>query len=311
MRDYSIAEVLPGLYFIDLKVGGEKELAGAYILASQGEAALIEAGPASSAVGMLAALSELGITPEEVRFILPTHIHIDHAGAAGILARHLPYARVLVHPRVGKHIVDPDAVLWPAATSVLGELAEIYGRPEPVPQARLVFFQEGMEIGLGDLALNVIYTPGHASHHMSIHIKELEVVFSGDAAGCYIPSIDALFPITTPPFRFEQAMNSIARLISISPKWNAFTHFGIFKEAAALYERARRKYALWASSALELEPLGIKSTEGVLEFMAERDEELRRLLLCKDGLRGVMSETMASILGVKEMAWERASQPTP
>lgn len=307
MKDYSIAEVFPGLYFLDLKVSGERELVGAYILTSRDDVALIEAGPASSAASMLRALSELGIVAEQVRFILPTHIHIDHAGAVGTLARHLPYSWVLVHPRVKEHVVNPEAVLWPAATSVLGELADIYGKPEPVPRERLFFFQEGMEIRLGDLTLNVIYTPGHASHHMSIYLNEWQMVFSGDAAGCYIPSIDALLPITTPPFRFEQAMESVDRLISISPKRNAFTHFGMYEEAVALYERAKKKYALWASFALELKPLGIESIEGALEFMAERDEELRRLTLHKDRLRGVMKETLASILGIKEMAWSQAS----
>ena len=169
------------LYMIDLEPSGMKGVIASYVLVGE-EVAIVEAGPKSTVNRLLEGLEEIGVGFGEVRYIALTHIHVDHAGGAGALIRHLPNARVVVHPRGCRNLEDPTK-LWTQTRRVLRSVADLYGRPDPVPRGRMVVGVDGVTLNLGGLNLRVLETPGHASHHLSFHEDLHGGVFAGDAAG--------------------------------------------------------------------------------------------------------------------------------
>src|SRR5574341_372116 len=242
---YSLKEELPGLWFLDLKVGGEEQYIGSYIIASGNEVALVEVGPSSTALNVIHALDELGFHPRDIRYLLPTHVHLDHAGASGTLLKHFPNASVIAHKRGVMHLADPEVTLWRASKAVLGFVADIYGKPEPVPNEKIIPVEDKMSLTLGKLTFEVIPTPGHASHHICFFLNPGKVVFTGDAAGTYLPSLDILLPQTPPPLRLESMLKSIETLISLDPSICAYTHFGVSRNTVEILKRHHNQLLLW------------------------------------------------------------------
>ncbi|MEE9252901.1 MAG: MBL fold metallo-hydrolase [Thermodesulfobacteriota bacterium] len=304
---YSVTEELPGVWFVDLRVSeGENAFIGAFIVASGGEAACVELGPASTAHKMACAVEELGIDTEQVKYLLPTHLHIDHAGAAGSLLKKYPQASVLAHPRAVPHMIDPDRALWQASVDVLGPLAELYGKPEPVPAERIMTFEEGMTLEVGRLKLNVHYTPGHASHHMSIMLEPGALLFPGDAAGCYLPGLDIIIPITPSPFRFEAELDSLEKLISLEPRTNAYTHFGFTKQPRHYMEAQREQLFSWKEIFKEIVAKDIINNNDIFSYLAERDENIKKLLEEAQMGSAFLKETALSFSGLIDTVKDEA-----
>lgn len=294
---YSVKEETPGVWFVDLKVGGEEEYTGAYIAASGKDVALVDVGPASTAENMLDALAEVGFNPESVKYLLLTHIHLDHGGASGNLIRHFPNADVVAHQRGIQHLVDPEAMLWRSANEVLGLVAKIYGKPEPVPKERIISVEREMSLTLGKLTFRVIPTPGHASHHVCIFLYPENIVFTGDAAGIYIPSRDIVLPATPPPFRLSAALKSIETMISHEPKLGAYTHFGISSNATQKLKKHYDQLEIWYESAKEIIARGIESEGEMLNLISKRDSDLRKFLLNSEKLFGLRRGVGTSLGG--------------
>jgi glyoxylase-like metal-dependent hydrolase (beta-lactamase superfamily II) len=172
-----------------------------------------------------------------------THIHLDHAGAAGELSGLLPNARVLAHPRARLHLEDPCR-LWEASLKTLGPLALQYGVIEPVPADRLQDVHEGMALELGrDTVLQFYFTPGHAPHHVSLMETSDHILVAGEAAGACING--SLRPATPPPFRLEETLASLEKLIALKPAQICYGHFGCYDEADARLSEYRDKVSLW------------------------------------------------------------------
>lgn len=305
---YRVSEVQPGLWFVDLRVGEEEEFVGAYIAASGDEAACIEIGPASTANKMLEAVRDVGIGREQVKYLLPTHIHLDHAGAAGTLIKEFTNAKVLVHPRAVPHIIDPEAALWKASQSTLGSTAEVFGKPEPVPEEKIISFEEGMALQLGDLTFHIIYTPGHSIHHTSIMLEPAGTLFPGDSAGCFMPSLDVVFPATPAPFRLESALESIDKLIALEPNTVAYTHFGTSPAAIPYLERERAQLLLWSEIFDEVVEMGIDDDGDILSFVSEKDDNIKTLLAKSTANSAVMREVIVAFSGFLEIAEARRTQ---
>ena len=177
------------LFLIDLETGGFKNLIASYVLKGKG-AVIVDSGPPSSIPNLLSGLKELDVKPEEVAFVALTHVHVDHSGGAAILLKSLPNARVIVHPKGAWHLAHP-AKLWQSTQQVLGEVAEMFGEPEPVPEDRIILASEDMTLEVGEgLRLKVLEAPGHASHNVSYYEYLNEGVFPGDAAGAYLGEFD-------------------------------------------------------------------------------------------------------------------------
>ena len=239
------------IHLIDLEPAGVEDLIASYVLKGN-RVGIIESGPSSTVQNLLSGLEELNVKTEDVAYVAVSHIHLDHGGGAGILLKHLPRAKLIVHPRGAPHMVNPEK-LWNQATQVLGErITRIYGRPEPVPQERIITAADGMVIDLGDdVKLKVVETLGHASHHLSYYDKLSDGIFTGDSAGIYVDKADVVVPTSPPPFRLDIALASIDKMIRLKPKSLYYTHFSKGTGAVERLRTYKEQLKLWARIAKE------------------------------------------------------------
>jgi glyoxylase-like metal-dependent hydrolase (beta-lactamase superfamily II) len=249
----------------------------AYLLVDNGRAAFIDTGHNAAVPRLLAALEQAGLARDQVDWVIPTHVHLDHAGGAGLLMQHLPKARLLVHPRGAPHLIDPTALIA-GATAVYGQevVARTYGRIEAVPAERVLSSHDGQHLTLGQRTLTLIDTPGHARHHHAIWDERSQGWFTGDTFGISYREFDGpdgpfIFPTTT-PVQFDPAAlrGSIARLMEHRPERVYLTHFG-------MVEGAERLASHLLAQLDEIEALGRR-----LAAHAHRDEALR------EGMAGVL-----------------------
>ncbi len=255
------------LYLIDLEPAGFENFITSYVILGE-KIAVVETGPTSTVDNLLSGLNEIGINFEDVNFVAVSHIHLDHGGGAGTLMRHLPNAKLIVHPKGAPHLVNPEK-LWTQSKQVLGKIAELYEEPAPVSPERIIQATDGMTISLGrGFELEVLETLGHASHHLSYDEKNSGILFPGDAAGIYLNQFDIIVPTTPPPFHMETALSSIDKLIRKSPNLLCYTHFGVAKNAIEKLERHATQLRLWAEIVVE----GIKKDE-TLEIISEQIQQ--------------------------------------
>jgi len=233
------------MYLIDLKPLGIENVIASYVLIGD-KVAIVETGPTTSIPNLLTGLQEIGIKNEEVDYVAVSHIHIDHGGGAGTLLQRLPNAKLVVHPRGAPHLVEPEK-LWTQTLQVLGRVAELYGKIQPVAKERILTAYDEMVIDLGNhIELRVLETLGHASHHLSFFESNGQGIFPGDAAGIYVNLYDVIVPTTPPPFNLEVALASINRLIALKPKQLYYTHFGPSGNAVEKLEEYANQLRLWA-----------------------------------------------------------------
>ena len=268
-------EIGKNLFLIDLETGGFKNIIASYVLKGT-KALLVETGPSSSVSNLLSGLKELNVKPEDVAYVAISHVHIDHGGGAGALLKFLPNAKVIVHPKGAPHLANPEK-LWLQAKEVLGSVAEIYGKPEPVPEDRLIVATEDMTFDVGDnVKLKAIETLGHASHHLSYYEPLNEGIFLGDAAGIYLSEFDMVIPTTPPPFRLGIALASLEKLTRLKPTALYYSHFGKAIDAGQRLQNYALQIKLWANIAKE----GIKnkqSPEAIRERILTEDSAVRKI----------------------------------
>jgi glyoxylase-like metal-dependent hydrolase (beta-lactamase superfamily II) len=205
----------------------------AYLLVDDGRAAFVDTGTNFAVPRLLAALDALGLARDAVDWVIPTHVHLDHAGGAGALMRELPHARMLVHPRGLRHMVDPSA-LYQGALAVYGAeaMAREYGELVGVDAARASATHDGMRIQVGRRSLQFADTPGHALHHHCIWDKTSAGWFTGDTFGLSYREFDTargpwILPSST-PVQFDPATLrvSVTRLLETQPRAMYLTHYG-------------------------------------------------------------------------------------
>lgn len=234
-------------------------LAACYLLRSGNEYAFIECGTSLSVPGLLAVLKHRGIAPEQIAWIMPTHVHLDHAGGAGLLMRECPNAKLVIHPRGARHMTDP-AQLIAGATAVYGEaqMAALYGEILPVPAERVVIAEDGFEIDFNGRVLRFIDAPGHARHHYAIWDAQSRGWFTGDSFGLSYREFDGpegpyLFPTTTPvQFEPEAWLQTIQRFLAVDPAYMFLTHYGRVGNVLQLAADLRGGIATYQSIALHL-----------------------------------------------------------
>lgn len=236
----------PGLLEIDTRLGGWTHITAGFVVEGASPV-LIETGSQSSAPTLIAELAELGISPDELAAIVVTHIHLDHAGGVGDLARAFPNATVYVHPAGARHLADPTRLVA-SAQQVYGPLLdELYGRLDPTPAERIVALDDGQRITVTEgLELEVLQTPGHAKHHVSIFHEPSGTMFCGDAVGVRLPEVGVLWPATPPPdFDLDKALASLEAMRSRRPSHLAFAHYGRFEHADDLLTEAADQLRAW------------------------------------------------------------------
>lgn len=221
-----------GITLIDTEQN-RNSLAACYLIRQGGEAALIECGTAPGVPRLLALLESFGLRREQIRYIIPTHVHLDHAGGAGLLMRELPAAQLVIHPRGARHMIEP-AKLIAGATAVYGEaaMAKQYGEILPVEASRVIVAEDGHRLSLAGRELEFIDTPGHARHHFSVWDVASRGFFTGDTFGLSYRVFDGpqgpwLMPTTTPvQFEPDAWQQTLDRYLAHEPQCMYLTHYG-------------------------------------------------------------------------------------
>lgn len=214
---------------IDLNFQDKTQAIASYLIRHNDGAVLIETGPGSTLPALEAALSAEGLSPRDITHVLVTHIHLDHAGAAGWLAKQ--GAQIYVHPNGAPHLINPEKLIA-SATRIYGEkMDQLWGEILPVAEDQLAVPQDAEEIVIGNLRFLPVNTPGHAEHHYSYVFED--ICFCGDVGGVRIPGYVYLrAPMPPPELHFGRWRESIARLKLLKFQRIAPTHFGIFDDAA-------------------------------------------------------------------------------
>src|SRR3954471_1684428 len=240
----------PGVVEIDTLLGGWERVTAGYLI--EGPApVLVETGSQSSVPALLAGLEEHGVAAGDLAGIAVTHIHLDHAGGVGDVARAFPNATVYVHEKGARHLVDPSRLVSSAAL-VYGELLDsLYGRLDPTPVERVHVLEDGEDIRIGpNRTLTTVDSPGHAKHHLALHDSDSGLLFAGDAVGVRLPDAGILRPATPPPdFDLALALQSLRRFADRSPSGIALAHYGLVPDPLSTLDEAADTLQHWATVA--------------------------------------------------------------
>lgn len=227
-----------------------------HLIVDNGEAAFVDVGPASTHQRLLETLHDKQIAPEQVRYLLVTHVHLDHAGAAGTLLPHFPNAQVVVHPKGARHLIAPERLLS-GATAVYGaeRLRSLFGEMLPIPPERIFESSDGMTLPLGTRQLLIHHTNGHARHHYCVIDECSQGIFTGDTFGVSYRDFDTalgqfIFPATTPvQFEPDEMHAAIERLLAYQPQCLYLAHFGRVTDVPRLAEELHRRIDLFVALA--------------------------------------------------------------
>ena len=219
-------------------------MAACYIVQDAGEVAIIETGTKDTVPLILECLKQLGLSESQVKYIIPTHVHLDHAGGVGLLMQSLPGATLVVHEKGARHMIDPSK-LQAGATAVYGaaEFNKTYGDLLPVDEKRVISPAHKDTLKLGERVLTFLDTPGHARHHFCVFDRASEGFFTGDTFGLAYQELTNengpfLFPTTTPvQFDPEALKSSIRLLLDYTPKRMFLTHYGVLENPSPHGER--------------------------------------------------------------------------
>jgi glyoxylase-like metal-dependent hydrolase (beta-lactamase superfamily II) len=260
---------------LDLNFLGREHVIASYLLLGDGDAALIEAGPANCVPTLLAGLEASGVAPEDVSEVFLTHIHLDHAGASGHLAERLPNATFYVHERGYRHLVDPSK-LWRSATRIYGQrMDELWGAPKPVPEDRLRVLADGEETGAAGGILTTHDTPGHAYHHLAYLEPDSGTLFAGDVAGIRLPGHSYVRPPTPPPeIDVELWVGSIGDIRRLEPRNLRLTHFGGFDDVERHLTELEQRLQDWLLFVERRVEEGSDREEISFELANKGDEEM-------------------------------------
>jgi glyoxylase-like metal-dependent hydrolase (beta-lactamase superfamily II) len=261
------------VFHIDTRMGGYQGITSGYLIRSS-RPCLVETGTARSANTVIAALAELGVNAEDLATIVVTHIHLDHAGGVGDLAEAFPNANVVVHEKGARHLADP-AKLVASAHRVFGpDMDRLFGDLRPVPQERLVVLGDSGSIDLGDgRELIAFHNPGHASHHVGLLDSLSGDLYTGDAAGVYVPETADVRPATPPPdFDLDLCLDSMARMRSTGAQRLLFSHFGPVMDVVDTLDRSVEELLFWVD-AVRLAHQTTPDIDHAVAMVRQRDRE--------------------------------------
>ena len=274
-----------GVSYIDLKFRGQPHSIATVIVSGPGYCTLIDPGPTICIDHLEAGLESRGFSIDELTHVLLTHIHLDHAGATGTLVRRNPDLQVLVHERGARHLVDPTRLLNSAARLYGNQLKDLWGDFLPIPESNITALAGGECIALGSRRLEVAYTPGHASHHVSYFDPSSRVAYVGDTAGVTIAGDYVLPPTPPPDINLEAWEASLKQIENWGPESLFITHYGIRTNPKAQLDSLRKN----------IDRFGAKSRQ-LLEESGTDDERLESFTIwVRNELRREMGEAQAAI----------------
>ena len=267
--DYYPIENCPDYYYLDTGMYDTERYGSMYIVDAE-RPALIDTGIGTNYEYILAAMEEIGIAPEDLEIIAPTHIHLDHAGGAGFLAEECPNADVCIHEIGARHLVDPERLIEGTKMAVEDQWA-YYAEPKPVPEERITELSDGETIDLGDRVLDVHHAPGHAPHQVIYHDPDHQVIATGDAAGIWVPQTESIRQ-TSPPSNFdlEACLSDVETIRSLAPETLLFGHFGPAPASDELLDEYKEVLTNWVE-AVEQKREEL-ADEAVIEYFVENTE---------------------------------------
>jgi glyoxylase-like metal-dependent hydrolase (beta-lactamase superfamily II) len=262
---------------------GRPRSVAAVLFESNGHHALLDPGPASVIPALRAHLAERGLSVANLHAILLTHIHLDHAGATGLLVRENPNLEVYVHKSGMRHMADPSKLLASADRLWPGQLSFLFGETIPVPFANLRILQGGETLSLGARSLQVLYTPGHAAHHVSYFDGSDGTAFIGDVTGFYIDGLSYPVPVAPPPDIDLEAWNaSLDAIAALRPARLLLTHFGYASNPLPLIAEYRESLRRWSALAGEILRTTPEERNALDAFVAATTAEIQQRLSAAD-----------------------------
>ena len=273
----SVTKVSEKVWMIDTQALGQTGTVAVYLVRGS-KTALVDCGYASSYQNVLRGLVEIGVSPADVDFVIPTHVHLDHAGAAGSLLERMPRARVLAQERGVPHLEDPTRLIE-SATRVFGQAAiDSFGRPQAIQKDRIEAIGEESHVDLGGVSLTAVHAPGHAPHQISVLVEEEKLLLTADAVGIVYPSVGAMIPTTPPPsLNPSELWSTTKKLEAMGARALLVPHFGVRGDPLQVLETTREKTQAWIQRVKEMQRAGLSN-----DAMAE---SLRDEVLQESGLR--------------------------
>jgi glyoxylase-like metal-dependent hydrolase (beta-lactamase superfamily II) len=264
---------------IDLNWTGRPRSIAALLIESGGKSAVVDPGPESTLEALRAGLQARGQSVHSLDSLLLTHIHLDHAGASGALVRENPRLQVYVHEFGAVHMVDPSKLLASAGRLYGGDLKPLYGECAPVPKESLQPLDGGEQIRIGDVELDVFYTPGHASHHVTYWDRASRTALVGDTAGIRVQGDTFLLPATPPPDIDVEIWNqSLDTISSWNPERLFLTHFGFIENPGEHIRLYKERLAEWSALTRKLIASGMDTTEAEKAFVDSVASEIKSTL---------------------------------
>lgn len=267
-----------GLDYVDLQFLGKPEIIATAVIQGASGVALIDPGPSTTLESLRRSLERKGLLVADVRQILLTHIHLDHAGATGTLVRENPETEVFVHERGAPHMADPSRLLASAARLYGDDMDRLWGEFLSVPAANLSILRGGETITVAGRELRVAYTPGHASHHVSYFDPASRVAFVGDTAGIRRGTSEYVMPPTPPPdIDLEIWRQSEARILSWDPDTLFLTHFGPYHGPRVHFQQLFENIDDWSRRVRRLlADASLSDGERQAQFVEETFREVQR-----------------------------------
>jgi glyoxylase-like metal-dependent hydrolase (beta-lactamase superfamily II) len=269
-----------GLDYVDLNFLGRPSIIATAVLQSASGVALVDPGPSTTIDHLRGALRAKGIAFDDVRQLLLTHIHLDHAGGAGTLLREHPAIDVFVHERGAPHLIDPSKLLASAGRLYGDDMERLWGDVLPVPAERVKVLKGGERVAAGGRELLVEYTPGHASHHVAYFDPSSRVAFVGDTAGIRRGAGKYVMPPTPPPdIDLEAWRASEDRILAWDPDTLFLTHFGPVRGARPHFQELTQRLAAWSEIVRRLlADASLTDDDRQSRFVEEVLLEIRRIV---------------------------------
>jgi len=278
------------VYQIDTLMAGYRRITAGYLIRAD-RPCLVETGTAPSAPVVRDALAGLGIGPSDLATVVVTHIHLDHAGGTGDIARMFPAAQVVVHEFGARHLADPSRLMASARMVYGDELDQLFGTLAPTPAERITAVGLTGRIDLGGgRRLDSHHTPGHARHHVGLVDSASGDLYVGDAAGVYIPDTGDLRPATPPPdFDLATALASLRTFAALAPARLLFSHYGPVAAVQETLDRAAEEINVWVDETRRARGQGL-DLDHAAAMVAERTRE--RYAVLRDGADPELAATI-------------------
>ncbi len=282
------------VFHVDTRMGGYEGITSGYLIRSS-RPCLIETGTARSADVVVRALAELGIGPDDLATVVVTHIHLDHAGGVGDIAAAFPQAQVVVQERGARHLVDPSRLVASAHRVFGADMDRLFGDLRPVPADRIMTIGEIGSVDLGDgRQLEAFHNPGHASHHVGLLDSQTGDLYTGDAAGVYVPETADVRPATPPPdFDLDLTLSSLARMRDAQANRLLFSHFGPVTDVEQTLERSEEELLLWVEMVEQVHAIE-PNLDHAVAMVRERDRA-RSPQFYADDDRALKFEELSSV----------------